>query len=90
MRDAARISEPDKRLKKLPFSLHDDISGTGSRIGTNEKARQRGRFPDSNDPRFVDKKSLSSELQRFKVFLILIAFDRAKISMRRRDTRISF
>ena len=75
VRGDARIS--DKRLKKLPFPLHDDISGTGSRIETNQKAHQRGRFPDSDDRRFVDRKSLSSKLRRFKVFLILIAFDRA-------------
>ena len=58
-------------IKKLGFRLHDDISGTGSRIGINERGFWKAKFHLSNDRSPIDKKSLSSELQRFKVFLIL-------------------
>ena len=42
--------------RKLPFALHDDISGTGSRIGINEKAFERVKFHASNDRSFIDRK----------------------------------
>ena len=38
-----------KRLKKLPSSSHDDISGIGTRIEINRELFQRGRFRASND-----------------------------------------
>ena len=38
-----------KRLKKLPSSSHDDISGIGTRIEINREPFQRGRFRASND-----------------------------------------
>ena len=42
----ARINNKngDNIKRKLPFSLHDDISRTGSRIETNVKAFQKERF----------------------------------------------
>lgn len=48
--------------KKILFFLHDDISGIGNRIGTNEKALQRVKFRASNDRSLVDKKLISLEL----------------------------
>ena len=50
-----------ERLKIL-FSFHDDISGTGSRIGINKKAFQRGKFNASYDLSSIDRGLLSSKL----------------------------
>ena len=69
-------NEDGKRSKKSPFSLHDDISTTGTRIGTSEKVFQRESFHASNDLSLVHRKSLSSELQRFEIFPILIRSNR--------------
>lgn len=62
--------------EKLPLSLRDDISETGTRIGINQNGFQRGRFRAFNGLSFLDRKLPSSELQRFKIFLILIRFNR--------------
>ena len=70
-KDGDRVND-----RKLPFPLHDDISATGSRIEPNEKGFQRGRIRASNELSFIDRKSISSELQRFKVSGILIRFNR--------------
>ena len=59
-------------ILKITFPLHEDIFGIESRIGINEKEFLRGKFNASNDRSLVDRKLLSSELQRIKVFLILI------------------
>ena len=67
-----RRSASGNERSKITFSLRDDISGTGSRIEIIQKAFWRVRFPVSNDPSFVDKKLLSSELWRFKFSVILI------------------
>ena len=57
--------------------MRDDISGTGSRIGINEKAFQRARFDASDDRLPVDKESVFSELRRFKVSSIFKGVNRA-------------
>lgn len=57
--------------QKLSPSLRDDISSTGSRIGINENAFQREKFRASNGVRLVDRKSVSTKLQRFKIFSVL-------------------
>lgn len=47
---------------RKPFVSHDDISGTGNRIGINEKAFLKGRSAASNDLSFIDEgSSLSSK-----------------------------
>lgn len=46
--------------QKLSPSLRDDISGTGSRIGINENAFQRGKFRASNGVRLIENQYLRS------------------------------
>ena len=46
--------EDSKKDQKLPSSLHDDISATGSRIGTNQKESWRESPHASNDRSSVD------------------------------------
>ena len=42
--------------QKLPFSLSEDISRTGGRIGINEEAFQKAKFHASDDRSLVDRK----------------------------------
>lgn len=61
--DKARTRDPSEReVKKITFSLHNDISEIGSRSEINQSAFQRGKFDASNDRLLVNRKSLSSEL----------------------------
>lgn len=46
-------------------------------MGIIQKAFSRSRYRASNDPGLIDRKLLSSKLYRFKVFVILIGFNRA-------------
>ena len=45
-----------------------DISRTGSRVEINKKMFRRTRFHAFNDHSSIDRKLLSSKLQRFKFF----------------------
>lgn len=48
--------------KKLPLSLHDDISEIGNRSEVNQSAFQREKFDASDDRLLVNRKSVSTEL----------------------------